>query len=155
MCFLHYNISPYLTHSIIAWFVCNINIAAVRFGCHLSKHYEHCYQYNFWWDCYGQFTQVPPPPHWFRKYNLPPLLLWFDVILLYYIYSCYCFRVLHIAFHQVRPVPYGDVVRQELMLFVYTEDSILVLESYVIQELLGSHNNAVIFRYFADMYYTL
>ena len=81
----------------------------------------------------------------------------YDLMLYYYIIfnSCYCFRVLHIAFHQVRPVRYGDVVRQELMLFVYTEDSILVLESYVIQELLGSHNNAVIFRYFADMYYTL
>ena len=89
--------------------------------------------------------------------NISYLHYSYDLMLYYYIIfnSCYCFRVLHIAFHQVRPVQYGDVVRQELMMFVYTEDSILVLESYVIQELLGSQNNAVIFRYFADMYYTL
>ena len=65
------------------------------------------------------------------------------------------FRVLHVAFHQLLQVQQGDVARQEILMYVYTEDSILVLEPYFLQELLGSQNNEVIFRYFAAMYYTM
>ena len=65
------------------------------------------------------------------------------------------FRVLHVVFHQVRSVQDGDVIHQEVVMFVYTEDSILVLVSYRLQELLGSQNNVIIFRYFADLYYAM
>ena len=37
-----------------------------------------------------------------------------------------------------KPRHHGDVVRQEILTYVYTKDSILVLECYLLQELLGS-----------------
>ena len=65
------------------------------------------------------------------------------------------FRVLHVVFHRLSSIQDGDVVHQEVTMFVYTEDSILVLVSYQLQELLGPQNNVIIFRYFADLYYAV
>ena len=90
--------------------------------------------------------------HIFIVINIPPLLL-VDVFLLIFIDDI-CFRVLHVVFHQVTVVHNGGLDHYDVMMFVYTEESIVVLVLYRLQDLLCPQNNSILFRYFANLYFT-
>ena len=64
----------------------------------------------------------------------------------------FCFRVLRILFHQIIAADEEPVGHPNVIMFVYTERSVVVLTSYHLHELMYPHKYSIIARYFANVY---